>query len=173
MDLRTGAVDLYRVCFILTGQQDLSMEIAADGVTEDYRNGLSREWMRGCSRKVVLAKALKAVRQELVESARRTEIARDEEPNLLRALAANEDITTTDIEEALFDIDLFPRAVLVLLVFEKIGIADAVTMLEADAGLIRKAQVIGLRGFTENVVLKKRAPSSVDTPETIKGLISC
>lgn len=173
MDLKTEAVDLYRVCFVLTGQQDLSMEIAADGVAQDYRNRLSGDWTRGSSRKVVLAKALKAVGQELVESARRTEIARDEEPSLRRALAANEDITTTDIEEALFDIDLFPRAVLVLLVFEKIGIADAATMLDADAALIRKAQVIGLRGFTENVVIKKGFPLPVDTPETIRGLIPC
>jgi hypothetical protein len=173
VDLRTEAVDLYWVCFVLSGHQHLSIEIAADVVAQDYPNGFFSEWMHGWSRRTVLAKALEAIRQELAESARRTELARDEELSALPALSANEEITKTDIEEALFGIDLFPRAALVLLVFEKIRIADAIALLDADAALIRKAQVIGLRRFTNNIVRKKGLPTTIGNPETIKGSIAC
>jgi len=110
---------------------------------------------------IVLAKALEAIRQEPAESARRTELARDEELSALPALSANEEITKTDIEEALFGIDLFPRAALILLVFEKIRMVDAIALLDADAALIRKAQVIGLRRFANIVAPKKALPTSL------------
>jgi hypothetical protein len=159
-DLRTEAVDLYWVCFVLTGHQHLSIEIAADVVAQDYPNRFFSERMQGWSRRSALAKALEAIRQELTESARRTDIARDEETSALPALSVNEEISKTDIEEALFGIDLFPRAALVLLVFEKIRIADAITLLDADAALIRKAQVIGLRRFYKQYRPKEWAPNN-------------
>ena len=48
------------------------------------------------------------------------------------------------IEEALLAIDAFPRAAVILLIFESVPLADAATLLDADASLIRKAQAIGV-----------------------------
>ena len=173
VDLRTEVADLYWVCFVLSGLQQLSIEIAADVAAQDYPTGFFSEWMHGRSRRIALARALEAIRQELAESARRTDLARDEELSALPALSVNEDITKIDIEEALFDIDLFPRAALVLLVFEKIPIADAINLLDADAALVRKAQIIGLRRFTNNILRKKGLPTTIGNPETNKGSIAC
>jgi DNA-directed RNA polymerase specialized sigma24 family protein len=169
----TEAADLYWMCFVLTGRQDQSIEITADVVAQDYPSGFFSEWKQGWSRRTVLARAIEAIRHELVESARRTEIERDEETGALSALSASEEITKADIEEALRGIDPFPRAALVLLVFEGIPIADAITLLDADAALIRKAQGVGLRGFTANIVPKKGLPAPTGSPETIKGSITC
>ena len=172
-DLRTGAADLYRVCFVLTGQEDLSIEIAADVVAQDYGNGFGGDWVNGRSRKVAFAKALEAIRNELAASARRTEIATGKESSVLPALSVNEDLTRTDIDEALSDIDLFPRAAFVLLVFEKIRIADAISLLDADEALIRKAQIIALRRFANNIVRKNTLPTTIDNPNNIKGSTAC
>ncbi|HXJ43924.1 MAG TPA: hypothetical protein VNH18_31855 [Bryobacteraceae bacterium] len=172
-DLTTGAVDLYWACFVLTGQQHLSIEITADVVAQDYSDGFFGEWMRGWSRRIVLARALDAIRHDLAESARRTEIATDEEPCALPVPTINEDFTKTDIEEALFDVDLFPRAALALLVFEQMQIADVITLLGADAALIRKAQVIGLRRFTSHIVRKKWLPTTIGNQQSTRGSIAC
>jgi hypothetical protein len=92
-DLRTEAADLYWVCFVLSGLQQLSIEIAADVVAQDYPNGFFSEWMHGWSRRIALAKALEAIRQELAESARRTGLARGEELSALPALSVSEGIS--------------------------------------------------------------------------------
>src|SRR5258708_5497870 len=129
--------------------------------------------MHGWSRRIVLAKALDAVRYELAESARQIKCARDEEPRVRPALASHEGITRTDIEEALFDIDLFPRAALILLVLEKVRIADAIILLDADEPLIRKAQIIGLERFITHICRKEGLPTIIGNPESITGSIAC
>jgi hypothetical protein len=55
------------------------------------------------------------------------------------------------IEEALLAIDVFPRAALLLLIFERVRIGDAATLLDADAALVRKAQAMALRELTANL----------------------
>ena len=64
------------------------------------------------------------------------------------------DTTKADLEKALLAIDPFPRAALLLLVFEGIRMADAAALLDADPALIRKAQAIGLRELTANLAGK-------------------
>ena len=56
--------------------------------------------------------------------------------------------TKTQIEQALLAVDLFPRAALLLAIFEGMSIADAATVLDADVTLVRKAQAIRVREFT-------------------------
>ena len=155
-DIRKDAADLYWLAFLLTERQDLSIDIAADtAVSGDDASPFFAEWMRGWQRRLVIGRALTAIHDELADSARRTQLARasgSAAPQ--RNWSLSPDTTKADLEQALLAIDLFPRAALLLLVFEGIRMADAATLLDADPALIRKAQAIGLRELTANLAGK-------------------
>ena len=152
--------DLYSLAFLLTERQDLSIEIASDtAVSGDYETSFFTDWMRGWQRRLVIGTALTAIHDELAGSARRTQLAHV--ARSARDSAAppsnwslSSDTTKADLDQALLAIDLFPRAALLLLVFEGIRMADAATLLDADPALIRKAQAIGLRELTANLAAK-------------------
>src|SRR5580658_4080331 len=130
-DTRNHVADLYWLAFLLTGHEDLSIEIAADtAVSGDYASPFFSDWMRGWQRRLVIGRALTAIHDELADSARRTQLARG--TSFARGSAAPQrkwslspDTTKADLEQALLAIDLFPRAALLLLGFEGIRMADA------------------------------------------------
>ncbi len=157
-DIRKDAADLYWLAFLLTGRQDISIDIAADAaVSQDDANPFFADWMRGWQRRLVIGRALTAIHDELADSARRTQIARllwQSSGAPPRNWSLSPDTTKADLERALLAIDLFPRAALLLLVFERIRMADAATLLDADPGLSEKAQAIGLRELTANLADK-------------------
>jgi len=173
-DIKKDAADLYWLAFLLTERQDLSIEIASDtAVSEDYESPFFSDWMRGWQRRLVIGRALTAIQDVLAESARRTQLARGARVHastdgssmgfaLPRNWSLNTDATKADVQEALLAIDLFPRAALLLLVFEGIRMADAATLLDADPALVRKAQAIGLRELTANL-------AGINTPEDERG----
>jgi DNA-directed RNA polymerase specialized sigma24 family protein len=158
-DTRNHVADLYWLAFLLTGHEDLSIEIAADtAVSGDYASPFFSDWMRGWQRRLVIGRALSAIHDELADSQRRTELVR---ANVSaggsvapRKWSLNPATTKADLQQALLAIDLFPRAVLLLRVFEGIRMEDAATTLGADPVLIRKAQAIGLRELTANLAGK-------------------
>ena len=151
-----AAVDLYWLAFLLTGRQDISIDIAADAAASDDReNPFSAGWMRGGYRRLVIVKALAAVHDELAESAHRTEAARFTTHKVPRNWSPGPDMTKEDLERALLAIDLFPRSAVLLLVFEGIRIDDAVTLLDSKPDLLKKAQAIGLSELTANVAGRK------------------
>src|SRR5579884_13249 len=136
----TRAADLYWIAFLLTGRPDISIDIAVDStVMQGGGTSYFTAWLRSWSRRIAIAKALVEVRDELAESAARTARAR------VRTDAAAPgnwtlppNTTSSQIEAALLAIDAFPRAAVLLLMFERVHIADAATLLEADAALVRK-----------------------------------
>jgi DNA-directed RNA polymerase specialized sigma24 family protein len=150
------AADLYWLTFLLTGRRDVSIDIAADAAaSQDEGQPFFAAWMRAWSRRIVIAKALAAIRDELAESARRTELARvDQSAARPRDWSLSPHMNKSRIEEALLAIDVFPRAAVLLLVFEGVQIADAAALLDRDATLVRKAHAIGLREFTANLAGK-------------------
>jgi DNA-directed RNA polymerase specialized sigma24 family protein len=153
-NIRDDAADLYWLAFVLTKRQDLSIEIASDtAVSADNASPIFAEWMRGWQRRLVIGRALTAIHNELADSARRTQLAR---ANFAapRNWSLNPDTTKAELERALLAIEPFPRAALLLLVFEGVRVADAVTLLDADPTLIRKAQAIGLHELTANLAGK-------------------
>src|SRR5580704_14152351 len=151
-DIEKGVADLYWLAFLLTGQRDVSIDIAADAaVSQDDANPFFTDWMRGWQRRLVIAKALTAIHDELADSARRTESVHGRSSGTPRNWSLSPDTTKADLERALLAIDLFPRAALLLLVFERLRIADAAILLDADPDLLKKAQVIGLRELTANL----------------------
>jgi hypothetical protein len=149
-EIRRQASDLYWLAFLLTGRRDVSVDIAADVAVAEGAKAFFADWMRAWQRRLVIAKALRAVHAQLVESARRTEVAHVRTPEIPRDWSLS-DVTKEALERALLAIELFPRAALLLLVFEHVRIPDAVTLLDADPDLLRKAQVIGLRELTANL----------------------
>jgi DNA-directed RNA polymerase specialized sigma24 family protein len=167
-DSRTDVADLYRLAFLLTERQDLSIEIASDtAVSEDHASPFFSEWMRSWQRRLVIGRAMTAIHDKLADSARRTQLARFN--GSARGSAApprnwslSPDTTKAELEKALLSIDLFPRAVLLLLVFEGLRMADAATLLDADPALIRTAQAIGLRELTANL-------AKTNSPEGQRG----
>jgi DNA-directed RNA polymerase specialized sigma24 family protein len=65
--------------------------------------------------------------------------------------ASDRAIGKLELERALLAIDPFPRAVVVLSVFEGISIEDAAVLLNAGADLVRKAQAAGLTELASRV----------------------
>jgi hypothetical protein len=160
VNIEKAAVDLFWLAFLLTGRPDISIDIAADAVaSEDYANPFFADWMRGWQRRLVIAKALTAIHDELADSARRTEIASGSS-GMPRNWSLGPDTTKADLERALLAIDLFPRATLLLLVFEGLRIADVVPLLDADPDLLKRAQAIGLRELTANLAATKPSAES-------------
>jgi DNA-directed RNA polymerase specialized sigma24 family protein len=147
------AADLYWLAYLLTGRQEISIDIAADtAVSADDASPFFNDWMRGWQRRLLIGRALTAIHDELADSARQTQLARVNGSGVpQRDWSLSPDTTKADLQEALLSIDLFPRAALLLLVFEGIRMADAATLLDADPALIRKAQAIGLRELTANL----------------------
>jgi DNA-directed RNA polymerase specialized sigma24 family protein len=154
--MKNDAADLYWLAFLLTGSRDVSIDIAVDATaSHEDMVPFFVAWMESWSRRIVIAKALAAVRQELAESARRTERARVHQSTAPpRGWSLPRDTTKTEIEEALLAIDLFPRAAVLLLIFEGLRIADVATLLDADVTLVKKGQAIGLRELTSNLAGK-------------------
>jgi DNA-directed RNA polymerase specialized sigma24 family protein len=101
---------------------------------------------------VVIARALAAIRDKLAASARRTE---DHCPNdrssPCRDWALDRTTSKTQIEHALLAIDVFPRAALLLSIFEGVPIEETAALLGASAKLVAKALAIGLRELTSNL----------------------
>lgn len=149
---RKRATDLYWLAFLLTGHSDLSIDVAIESF--DIQNGAGPIFsaaMLQRSRRLVISKALAAIRDELAVSARRTEAKRSKKPALPpRGWVLHQDTTKAALEQALLTIDVFPRCALLLSIFEGMSLRDAVILLGGDRNLVRKAQVTGLREFTRN-----------------------
>jgi DNA-directed RNA polymerase specialized sigma24 family protein len=152
-DLKKDATDLYWLAFLLTGRRDVSIDIAADAAaSEDYPNSFFADWMSDWRRRLVIGHALTAIRDELADSARRTKRAHvDAAQTSERNWSTGPAVTKADLERALLAIDIFPRAVLLLVVFEGMQIADVATLLEADPALVKKAQMIGVHELTASL----------------------
>ena len=157
-DVVKDAADLYWLVFLLTGRRDVSIDVAADTVLlQDNANPFFASWMRSWARRIAIAKALTRIREELKESARRTKSARFRKSAVAPgnwSLAA--DTNKARIEEALLAMDVFPRAAVLLSIFEGVRVADAATLLDEDVLLVRKAVAIGLREFTAKLATNAR-----------------
>jgi len=144
---------IYWLAFLLTGHRGMSVDVTLEAlVLPDDVNPFFSTWMLAWSRRVFIAKALAAIRDELAASARRTESKRAEKAALPpRNWTLDGDTTKVQLESALLSIDVFPRCALLLSVFEGMSLEDAAILLDAEQDLVRKAQMIGLRELTRNL----------------------
>jgi DNA-directed RNA polymerase specialized sigma24 family protein len=152
------AANLYWLAFLLTGARDESANMAVEAI-ESPEDTFFSAWMLAWSRKVVISKALAAIRQELAESARR--IAQARSPRCSRSLprdwSLSPDASKLELERALLAIDAFPRCVLLLMLFEGLSLDDATVLLDVDRDLVRKAQVFALEELTRNLAVTREA----------------
>jgi DNA-directed RNA polymerase specialized sigma24 family protein len=153
MRLLEQASGLYWLAFLLTGRREASLEVTLEALdSREDANSFFSTWMLRWSRRVVIAKALAAIRGELAASARRTVSKRAEKAALPpRNWVVDPDTSRVQIERALLTIDVFPRCALLLSVFEGVSLEDAAVLLDGDQDLVRKAQTIGLRELTRNL----------------------
>ena len=102
--------------------------------------------------RVVIAKALTGIREELAASVRRTDFKRVHGSGLPpRDWRIGQATTKSELEAALLAIDYFPRAALVLSVFEGVPAPDCAVILDASPELVKKAFAIGLLELTRNL----------------------
>jgi DNA-directed RNA polymerase specialized sigma24 family protein len=148
-----GAADLYWLAFLLTGHRESSLDVAIEALDlQDDAHPFFPAWMLAWSRRVVIAKALAAIRDELAASARRTASKRAQRSALsLRNWVLDRHTTKVQLERALLAIDVFPRCALLLSVFEGMSLEDAAVLLDAGRRLVGKAQMTGLRELTRNL----------------------
>ena len=143
--------DLHWLATLLTGRREIAGSVTMQAVDHPAydSNPYFSTWMVAWSRRLVIAKILTAVREDLAASARRTALRRVERPALPpRSWVLDRGTPKSDMERALLSMDLFPRAAVLLLVFERVPLKDAAILLDADPDLVRKAQAAGIRELT-------------------------
>ena len=147
------AADLHWLAFLLTGHGEAGVDVVVEAIaSQDATEPFFSTWMHAWSRRLVMAKALAAIRDDLARSMRRTRSERIDKSGLpARPWALDQNTTKVHLEGALLAIDVFPRAVVVVSVFEGMPLKDAAILLDADLELVRKAQMIGLRQLTLNL----------------------
>jgi len=148
-----GAADVYWLAFLLTGHRGLSVDVTLEALAfPDDANPFFSTWMLAWSRRVFIAKALAAIRDELIASARRTASKHAEKTALPpRNWTLDRDTTKAHLESALLAIDVFPRCAVLLSVFEGMSLEDVAILLDSELHLVRLAQTIGLQELTRNL----------------------
>ncbi|SPF53413.1 RNA polymerase, sigma-24 subunit, ECF subfamily [Candidatus Sulfopaludibacter sp. SbA4] len=161
-----SAAEIYWLVFLLTGHRAPSLDVTLEALGfQDGTNPFFSAWMVAWSRRVVIAKALSAIRDELAASGRRTESSRTEKAGLTpRNWSLDGDTTRAQIESALLAIDVLPRCALLLTIFEGESLEDAAVLLDAGRDLVRKAQIIGLRELTRNLARMQGWTSAATRP---------
>ena len=137
-----GAVDLHWLATVLTGCPETAVDVTVQ-VTDSAGDEkvFFSNWMSAWARRLVIAKALAAVARELAASACRTALKGEEHSALPpRSWVLDEGTTKSDLEHALLSMDLFPRAAVLLLLFEGVPLEDAAVLLDAEPQLVRKAR---------------------------------
>jgi DNA-directed RNA polymerase specialized sigma24 family protein len=159
--------DLHWLAFLLTGRRDQSIDLAVETVADFHTaQPFFTAWMEAWSRRVVIAKALTGIREELAASARRTEFRRFHggPPLPPHDWRISQGTTKSELEEALLAIDHFPRAALVLSIFEGVPAPDCAVILDASPDLVKKALTIGLLELTRNLASAQGSRSQAACP---------
>ena len=152
--------ELLWLVLLLTGDPTLSLEtVTGTPDSHDDSSPFFREWLVTWSRKLVIARALGAVEFGMAASIRSLE-ARQERNSPATELppaswSATHEVSRTHLERALIAIDIFPRWVLLLTVFEKVSLDDVAVLLNADRQLVNTARTIGLMELARNVAIEQ------------------
>jgi DNA-directed RNA polymerase specialized sigma24 family protein len=165
-----GVNDLYWLAYLITGSRETGLDVAVEAIdSQDTGNGFFSTWMLAWSRRVVIAKALTAMSDQLSASAGRIAKRTGTAQLPPRSWSMDGSATKAQIERALLAIDVFPRVALLLGFFERIALEDAAILLDASLELVRKAQRIGLRELTRNLALMQGWTSDPVSPFPATG----
>ena len=116
-------------------------------VPRETENATFARWIRAWSRKLAIARALGTVAAELKVSASSMELV---DPTQLRKLVRRNldwlsSVNRVVLERGIAAIDLFPKAVLLLTVFEKLSLADVAILMRVPKETVTNAKAIALR----------------------------
>jgi hypothetical protein len=133
-EVKRSAADLHWLATLLTGRREIATDVTVEAVAPaDDPNTFFSTWMHQWSRRIVIARALAAVQEDLARSARRTALMREARGVLPPASwTLQESTTKAGLEHALLAIEVFPRAAVLLLIFERVPLKDAAILLDAD-----------------------------------------
>ncbi len=150
---RLRAADLHWLATLLTGCPETAVDVTVQVIdSAGDEKGFFSNWMSAWARRLVIAKALAAVGKELAASACRTALGGEKHSALPpRSWVLEEGTTKSDLERALLSVDVFPRAAVLLLLFEGVPLVDAAVLLDAEPDLIRKGQAVGMVELTSKL----------------------
>jgi DNA-directed RNA polymerase specialized sigma24 family protein len=151
--------ELYWLAFLLTGDREQSIQACTRAFDlEDGATPVFQEFMVSWARKLVITASLATIRRELRKSMLR--IARSQERDSAKldnlpshTWISNQPTTKSELERAVFAIDVFPKCVLLLTVFERLSIEQVALLLNANEALVRTTQSQGLIELTRNLAL--------------------
>jgi DNA-directed RNA polymerase specialized sigma24 family protein len=154
---RLDAADLHWLATLLTGCPEIAVDVTVQVIdSAGDPEVFFSNWMLAWARRLVVAKALAGVGRELAASACRTALKGEKHSALPpRSWVLDEGTTKSDLERALLLVDLFPRAAVLLLIFEGVPLADAAILLDAELDLVRKGQAAGVVELTMNLARMK------------------
>jgi hypothetical protein len=161
--------ELFWLAFLLTGNREVNIDAVAEALdVADSTNSFFGNWMSVWSRKLFIAKVLGPLNSEMAASAQRTEQRQFEDSKALKSLPHSDwslapDTDKLQLEHALLAIDLFPRCALLLIIFEKLSLDDAMVLLNADKELVATAKAIGLIELTRNLARAQGWASAPDS----------
>jgi DNA-directed RNA polymerase specialized sigma24 family protein len=152
---KNRATALYRLALLMTGDRARSRDVTLEAINSgDGTGSFFSSWMLAWSQRLVIARTLAGIRDELAVSARRTASLRNEKfafASRKRLFDPDADAAGSRVESALRAIDVFPRCALLLTVFEGMSVEDAAILLDVDRDLVLKARVIGLQELTRTL----------------------
>jgi DNA-directed RNA polymerase specialized sigma24 family protein len=149
--MKRDVADLYWLATLLTGSREIAADVALQVIALPGESTTFAAWIYAWSRRLVIAKALAAVRKELGASARRMASRRASPAPPPRVWVLDRETTKPDLEQALLLIDAFPRAAVLLLIFERVPLQDAAILLDSKPELLRTALAAGAQDLTENL----------------------
>ena len=166
--VKRNVADLHWLATLLTGCRETATEVTFQALEPpDDADPFFSNWMRSWSRRNVIARALAAVREDLARSARWMGARPVENCEFPPQSWALEQVTTrSDLERALLPIEAFPRASVLLLLFERVPLEDAAVLLDAEPDLVRKALAAGARELTINLARMQGWQSAVTGSNT-------
>lgn len=148
-----GAANLHWLAILLTGCRQTAIDATLKAVAlADDPNTFFSAWMQAWSRRLVIAKALAGIRRELIASVHRKDWARADNQEIPPPYwNLDQGTTKAELERALLLIDVFPRAAVLLRLFERLSLHDTAALLDADPKVVREAQAFGTRQLTANL----------------------
>ena len=145
--------DLYWLGYLLTGDPERSVRGAMETLElPEAANPFFENWMNTWSRKIFIAKVLGYVKPKVSASELRIRLRRLQAEAGRRAIPRFDGAAgKAELEQALLEIEAFPRCALVLSVFEKLAIEDIGILLNADRESVKTATAIGLIELARNL----------------------
>ena len=167
--------DLHCLAFLLTGRSETSADLVIETISsEAVDSSYSPAWMVAWCRKSIIRRALAIVCDSLAASARQTRLSLVESSELpARGWSLDHETKESELQRALLGIDVFPRAAILLSIFEGVPIRDVANLLGADPDLVRKGQMIGLRELTANLArIQGWTPAGLSTDPCVASFAS-